>query len=228
MDTTKNPHELKRDTLIAVFNSSPEVFRFNHIKTTVDKKLLSDTEDTSDKMYITSPGGVFPVISIPVSEIMEKVGKKGFNSVNLNIKAYPPSTDPSGLPLPGLGNVITYNGHDPQMSALLLLETDSLTSFFEKRKAPDFQKSFITTYDSNSSSYNYANISNLIQNVVKANPDITDLRMSLVPVLLEVDEQSYSSFYFTNHYLYPSGVTLKKGDGDLEITIVATDLGKKN
>ncbi|MCL1938381.1 MAG: DUF4270 domain-containing protein [Candidatus Azobacteroides sp.] len=213
---------------MAVLNVTKEVVQLNNYKGLNDDHLL---EQNDSMMYLKSPAGIFCEILIPLNEVKQTLGSRKFNNVRLSIEAYPKEDRDYVLNFPGLGTSNTVTQTRPK---LLLIEPDSVKSFFEERKYADGQTSFYTTFDASAYAYTFDNISNVIQNAIDKGVQKDYLSLYLIPVdvsyYLYYDSYSYSSYPVDNgtaHYLLPSAVTLKKGGNQLEIQIIATDLEKK-
>ncbi|MDR0798701.1 MAG: DUF4270 domain-containing protein [Dysgonamonadaceae bacterium] len=196
-----------------------EVRQLNAIRSSNDSELLKD----NDKLYLKAPTGIFAQITIPISDIMQGIGKKKFNSVRLKINADAPG-GPYTLPFPGTGTLTAST-----KAKLLLIEPDSVATFFGKNnKAADFKTTYTTTYTSSTASYDFDNISNLIQQAIDRAKDgqAEDLKLLLIPV--QVDYASSTSYgdydYSTGFSLVPSAITLKKGENKLQIKVIASDL----
>jgi hypothetical protein len=212
-----------KDTIVtnaAALTVTKEVMQLNIFENNHSDELL---KPDPDKMYLKTPAGVFSKIIIPIPEIMKSIGKRKFNSVKLNIGAYAQETRDFTLPLPGTGAFSST-----AKAKLLLIEPDSVKSFFENQKVADSQTTYTTTYSSTTQLYAFNNIANLIQNAITNNPD-KNLELLLIPVQVEY-YTNYSSDldYSTEHYLYPSAVTLKKGGNNLQLRIIASDLEINN
>jgi len=209
----------------AGFTVTKEVVQLNKFENKISDFL---SEDSSDKVFLKSPAGVFTEVTIPIKEIVKGIGKKKFSSVKLSFKAYPRDDRNYLLTFPGLPNDANRNdasGYDPK---LLLIEPDSVTSFFEMKKVADGQTAYTTQFNSSNYSYDFNNIANVVQNAIEKAPD-KDLKLWLIPVLTTWYRDnvygSYDKFdYITSHHLFPSGVTLKKGGDNLKVRVIATDL----
>jgi hypothetical protein len=206
-------------TSSAVLTVTKEVIQLNNIKSSHSEKLL---DPDPEKMYLKTPAGVFSKIIIPVPEIVKGIGKRKFNSVSLKINAYPQPEKKYALPLPGMGVLSSSYS-----SKLLLIEPDSVNTFFEAKKRANSETAFTTIYDASTQSYNFNNIANLIQSAMEKAPEKA-LELLLIPVQVEYITQSngyssYSQDYSTAHYLFPSAATLKKGGNNLQIKIIASD-----
>jgi hypothetical protein len=204
-----------------------EVIQLNSFKNANDAFLL---ENSSDRTYLKSPAGVFTELTIPIRELAKRIGKKKFNSVKLTLNAYPADDDfKYALSFPGLGALSSTSSYT---SKLLLIEPDSVKNFFEQQKVADNQTSYTTSFSSSTYAYDFTNIANVVQNAIDKAPD-KDLQLWVVPVLTTfTSQQTYAGYvsydYSTSHYLYPSGVALKKGGDNLKIRVIATDLEKNN
>ena len=211
----------------ATFSVTKEVIQINSFENKNPSFLL---EDNPEKLYIKSPVGVFTELTIPTKEIIKGIGKKKFSSVRLSLKAYPRNEWNYSLQLPGTQSSlvpISDNSGSGYSSKLLLIEPDSIVNFFEGKKVADGKTSFTAQLNSFTYSYDFNNIANAVQNAIEKAPD-KDLKFWLVPVLTTWFEDQYSSVryidYMTSHYLFPSGLTLKKGGDNLRVRVIATDL----
>jgi len=191
------------------------------------------TQDDLTKTYIKSPAGVCTELTIPIREIVQGIGKKQFSSVSLSLQAYPQDDRPYPLQFPGTSSSLVpslSNSSTGYSAKMLLIEPDSVINFFEMKKVADGKTSFTTIFNASTYTYDFNNISNVVQNAINKAPD-KDLKLWLIPVLTTWVQQTgaYGSYggnidYMTSYYLYPSGVTLKKGDGNMKVRVIATSL----
>ncbi|MDR3341087.1 MAG: DUF4270 domain-containing protein [Candidatus Symbiothrix sp.] len=204
----------------AAWAVTKEVIQLNSFKNTNDAFLL---EDNPDKVYIKTPVGVFTELTIPIQEIIQRIGKKKFSSVNLSLSAYQNESWDYTMQYPGGGQISASNN-----AKMLLIEPDSMKNFFEKQNVANNLTSFSTAFNFSTFTYDFSNIANVVQNAIEKAPD-RDLKLLLVPILTTyTTQQDYSGTseaeYLSSHYLYPSGVALKKGEDNLKIRVIATDL----
>ncbi|GHT09816.1 hypothetical protein FACS189426_09080 [Bacteroidia bacterium] len=216
-DNTADSLVVKPDA--AAFTVTKEVIQLNNFKNTNDSFLL---ENNPEKTYLKSPAGVFTELTIPIREIINGIGKKKFSSVGLTLNAYTKDSWKYSLDFPGTKTSSNYK------SKLLLIEPDSVKNFFEQQKIADNQTSYTTTFNPSTYSYNFSNIANVVQNAIDKAPD-KDLKLWVIPVQTTYTTSSsyYSSGdvdYMTSNYLYPSGVTLKKGGDNMKVRVIASDL----
>lgn len=211
-------------TDFAMLDVTKEVIQMNEYINTEDSKLLNPDPD---KMYIKTPAGLFSKITIPLAEIVDSLGNRKFSNVQLELQAYPKEDTEYAWDFPGTGKKI---GISMAQSKLLLVEKDSLVSFFEQEKVADDASSYYSTLSS--SSYVFKNISTVVQNAIDKTKDgnYKDLELLLIPVSVPYYIQTdayynqYAVDYASNHYLYPSAVTLKKGGDNLKLHIIAVDI----
>ena len=213
----------------ASFAVTKEVIQLNKFENTNPAFL---TKDNPDSTFLKSPAGVYTELTIPIKEIAKGIGKKQFSSVALSLQAYPANDWTYSLQFPGTSSSLVPSLSDNTTgysAKLLLIEPDSVANFFEMKKVADGQTSFTTTFNPSTYTYDFANISNVVQNAINKAPD-KDLKLWLIPVLTTwVQQTDYSGVsanidYLTSQYLYPSGVTLKKGGDNLKVRVIATDL----
>jgi hypothetical protein len=194
-----------------------EVIQINSYKNTNIDYLFRNDSTT----YIKSPAGVFTEVTIPIPEIIQKIGKRQFSSVKLSLSAYPRNEWNYSLNFPGLGGYqavssgIAYN--------LLLIPPDSTKNFFEQQRVANNVTSYMTTFASTAYTYNFNNISNLIRYAIDNKPN-EDLKLWLIPVQSNYTYSSQTGYvdYATSYDLYPSGVALKSNNQ--KIRIIASDL----
>jgi len=214
----------------AAFAVTKEIIQLNKIENKNPDFLY---ENNQDKSFIKSPAGVFTELTIPIKEIMKGIGKKKFSSIKLSLKAFPRDDWKYSLLFPGMTNSpvpVQEGGESGYSSKLLLIEPDSLATFFETKQIANFQTSFTTQFNSANYTYDFNNIANVVQNAIEKAPE-KDLKLLLIPVLTtwvsNMDPYTGNTVkmdYMTSHYLYPSGVSLMKGGDNLKIRVVATDM----
>ncbi|MDR1682890.1 MAG: DUF4270 domain-containing protein [Candidatus Symbiothrix sp.] len=209
------------------FDVTKEVIQINSY-TGNDQKL---TEENADKMYIKTPTGIFSELTIPIEKIRTKVSQQKFSSVKLTLYADPQSEGNFPLDIPGTGKATPMQD---ALSKLLLINAEDndtiINAFFENKQSVDNVTSYLTTFDSGTNTYTFANIANMIQQAMAdmaADPTKTELKVRLIPI--QIMSSTQSSYYGSStteyapaNYLYPSAVTLSKKD--LQIEILSADL----
>jgi len=212
----------------AFFTVTKEIIQLNRFE---NKNPAFLTATDSTKTYLKTPAGVYTELTIPIKEIVKGIGKKTFSSVAISFKAYPPNDWNYSLQFPGMANslVPATSGSTGYSAKLLLIQPDSVANFFEMKKFADGQTTYTTQFNPTTYSYDFTNISNLVQNAIDNAPD-QDLKLWLIPVQTTWVQQTdaygnvSSADYTTSNYLYPSGVTLMTGSDNLKVRVIATDL----
>ncbi|MDR0543634.1 MAG: DUF4270 domain-containing protein [Dysgonamonadaceae bacterium] len=221
-DTTQVDN-YRTDTLVgvAVLDATKEVIQLNEYIGSHDEQLWEVSN--AEKMYVKTPAGIFAQLSIPTSEIKQKIGNRKFSNVRLSIEAEPPGDGQYNWVFPGTAAASKLS---MSQSKLLLIEPDSIKTFFEKQKTADGVTSYFTTFDASAYAYTFSNIANVIQYAIDKNIDPLVLRLVPVEVAYYTASSSYYATtavdYAASHYLFPSAVTLKKDK--LKIYLLAADL----
>ncbi len=197
----------------ALFRSTEEVTQLNKLesKKEDDQKLIDDVSRT----YIKTPSGVITQLEIPLKKIASLTGNGGtFNNVKISLQAETQSDWQYRLPMP---------------STLLLINPDSVKTFFEKARLPENTYSYAASLNSTTLKYDFGNISVLIQNTINdlnnkgINPDDWEpLKLYVMPVELKLLSNTSSSPTITTNYFKPSGVKLKTGADNLKLYITTT------
>ena len=229
---TKEPGEsyLGGDSIMTrylVWGVTKEVIQINsYTHSNMDNLFQSDSTT-----YLQSPAGVFTEITIPIPDIIQKIGKRQFSSVKLSLTALPANDWNYSYSFPGLG----YSTSSTSIaSKLLLIQPDSVKNFFEQQQVADNMTSYTTMFSTSSYTYDFSNISNLIRYAIDNNPN-QDLKLWVIPVKTSFTAStdaygntSYSTAvdFSTSYDLYPTGVALQKNDQS--ISIIASDLQINN
>lgn len=124
--------------------STPEVLQTT--KVTNDKEALTRLVNDESCTYLKSPAGIFTEVTLPIDEITQSHTADSLLSVSINF-----TRENSNISSPYLFDT---------PSAVIMLPTDSLRTFFEEEKSYDYKSSFIVSLSNNS--YQFSNISNLI------------------------------------------------------------------
>ncbi|WP_336535075.1 DUF4270 domain-containing protein [Bacteroides acidifaciens] len=219
------------------FTSTREVVQANRLEN--DSIAIQECIDKSEWTYLKSPAGIFTQVTLPVSEIADKLQGDTLNAVKLGIPIYNQTSDKKfGMSVP---------------RSVLLIRKKYKDTFFKDNKLSDGITSVLFDYSSYTSSfteYTYNNITQLIndcladgereaaekellkgpitlkitdskgQIVDKEVYDITEWekysdwnKVVLIPVLVTKDSSSNSSSQVISiqHDLKPSYARLKGG-----------------
>ena len=113
------------------------------------QSLVNNHEHT----YLKSPAGIFTELTIPVDEILKGHEKDSLNAAKIHLAR--------------LNNLVNskYALDIPQ--TLLLVQKDSLYSFFENKRIADYKTSFLATYNPANNGYTFHNIGSVIKEMKK-------------------------------------------------------------
>lgn len=130
------------------FSGTEEVKQHTTIKN--DEKIADLINDNSCT-YLKTPAGIFTELTLPVEDIMSNHIGDTLNTAKIKIQRINSSVENE------------YALKSP--SNLLMVQKDSLYSFFDKAQIPDDKKSFVSSLSSNT--YTFSNISSLIRDMYK-------------------------------------------------------------
>lgn len=137
---------------LTLFNGTEEILQTTTI--TNDHVAISTLVEDESCTYIKSPSGIFTEVTLPVDEIIKGHENDTINTAKITFNR--------------INNENWSKYSLPASSTLLMLECDSLTTFFEKGNIPNSKRSFLTTYNSSTNSYVFSNIEALIRAMYKA------------------------------------------------------------
>lgn len=136
---------------MASFCATEEVKQNTRLTNTnsIIKQMIEDKTCT----YIKTPASIFTELTLPVLDIVKGHESDTINSAKIVLNAYNQNTDSKyALPAP---------------NTLLMIQKDSLKSFFESGNIADYRSTYLASF-STSNTYTFNNISSLIQTLHKA------------------------------------------------------------
>lgn len=136
----------------SIFGGTEEVLQKTNISQETDKmeELIEDNSCT----YLKTPAGIFTELTLPVDDVISKK----HNTDTLNT---------ARLFIPRINNSNQSEYSLPIPKTLLLVEKDSVESFFNKQKLTDYRSSYLSTYSSVYNGYTFGNISYLITSMYR-------------------------------------------------------------
>ncbi|HOI27500.1 MAG TPA: DUF4270 family protein [Paludibacteraceae bacterium] len=170
----------------------------SHVGLTPYHSSIDDSEDTYTYTY--TPAGVYTEVEIPFKVMVDSVkhyaaetNKVMFNSARLKVWTQ---------------NLGWKTDMDKKPnSEMLLINKDSIISFFDQNKTPDGITSFFALYDSTTASYSF-DMTKAVQMRLSGLSSISD-KMVIVPVSREVTESDYSyNVYSYNQELWITATQL--------------------
>lgn len=166
------------------FDGTEEVLQLNKIENDTEnlKKLAS--KDQEKCTYLKSPAGIFTEVTLPIEDIMKGHEKDTLNTATISFPRL--NNDNEDNP---------YNFATP--STILMVQKDSLQSFFEKSKLADSRTSYTASYSSTGTyknAYTFQNIANLVSAMYKNKGKGKNWnKVVLVPVNVITTTQGYTT-----------------------------------
>lgn len=166
------------------FDGTEEVLQLNKIENDTEnlKKLAS--KDQEKCTYLKSPAGIFTEVTLPIEDIMKGHEKDTLNTATISFPRL--NNDNEDNP---------YNFATP--STILMVQKDSLQSFFEKSKLADNRTSYTASYSNTGTyknAYTFQNIANLVSAMYKNKGKGENWnKVVLVPVNVITTTQGYTT-----------------------------------
>ena len=183
------------------FDGTEEVLQLNKIENdTENLKKLASQEDWT---YLKSPAGIFTEVTLPIDDIMKGHEKDTLNTATISF--------------PRLNNADEDNPYNfATPSTILMVQKDSLQSFFEKSKLADNRTSYTTSYSRTGTyknAYTFQNIANLVSAMYKNKGKSENWnKVVLVPVSIITVTQGYTTVITKiNHDMALASTRLKRG-----------------
>lgn len=184
--TIKAKDGVKDSTAVSIgynrFDGTEEVLQLNKIENdTENMKKLANQENCT---YLKSPAGIFTEVTLPIEDIMKGHEKDTLNTATISF--------------PRLNNADEDNPYNfATPSTILMVQKDSLQSFFEKSKLADSRTSYTASYSSTGTyknAYTFQNIANLVSAMYKNKGKGENWnKVVLVPVNVITTTQGYTT-----------------------------------
>ncbi len=189
------------DSLYNRFDGTEEVLQLNKIENdTVNMKKLANQKNCT---YLKSPAGIFTEVTLPIEDIMKGHEKDTLNTATISF--------------PRLNNEDEDNPYNfATPSTILMVQKDSLQSFFEKSKLADSRTSYTTSYSRTGTyknAYTFQNIANLVSAMYKNKGKGENWnKVVLVPVNIITTAQGHTTVISKiNHDMSLASTRLKRG-----------------
>lgn len=141
----------KKYSIITPFYGTEEVLQGTRL--TNNSNALDKLVDEKECTYIKSPAGIYTEITLPVTDIMKGHEKDSISSARIVLQA--------------LNDKVESNYNLPKPKQLMLIESDSLKTFFEEGHITNNERSYLASYVSSQNNYTFTNISILVQRLYK-------------------------------------------------------------
>ena len=164
------------------FDGTEEVLQLNMIQN--DKESMKQLASQKNWTYLKSPAGIFTEVTLPIDDIMKGHEKDTLNTATISF--------------PRLNNENEDNPYNfATPSTILMVQKDSLKSFFEKSKLADSRTSYTASYSSTGTyknAYTFQNIANLVSAMYKNKGKGENWdKVVLVPVNVITTTQGYTT-----------------------------------
>ena len=166
------------------FDGTEEVLQLNKIENNTENLEKLASQDQKKCTYLKSPAGIFTEVTLPIEDIMKGHEKDTLNTASISF--------------PRLNNKDEDNAYNfATPSTILMVQKDSLQSFFEKSKLADSRTSYTTSYSRTGTyknAYTFQNIANLVSAMYKNKGKGENWnKVVLVPVNVITTTQGYTT-----------------------------------
>lgn len=166
------------------FDGTEEVLQLNKIENDTENLEELASQDQKKCTYLKSPAGIFTEVTLPIDDIMKGHEKDTLNTATISF--------------PRLNNADEDNPYNfATPSTILMVQKDSLQSFFEKSKLADNRTSYTASYSSTGTyknAYTFQNIANLVSAMYKNKGKGENWnKVVLVPVNVITTTQGYTT-----------------------------------
>ena len=134
-------------TASTILTSTEEVLQTTTVEN--DKQTLGKLAADNTCTYLKTPSGLFTEVTLPVDEIMDGHLNDSVNTAKLILTRINSNVNSD------------YNFDSP--TDLLLVQKDSLISFFEQSRLANNKNTYLATYNSVLNNYEFSNISGLVK-----------------------------------------------------------------
>ena len=208
MTTQLNIHYeyVSGDTLfypIRTFSGTEEVLQTTLISN--DKSSIEQLANDDQCTFLKTPAGIFTEVTLPVDDIMKGHESDTITQAKIVFRRMNDYSSISDILL-------------EEPATLLMVEKDSLYSFFENRNVPDNISSYLAYFNKTYNSYTFNNISNLVTRMYKR-ADRSESWNKVVLIPVEVTSTTSSS---------SSSTSIANIDHQMLITSIRLVGGKNN
>ena len=166
------------------FDGTEEVLQLNKIENDTKNLEQLANQNQQNWTYLKSPAGIFTEVTLPIEDIMKGHEKDTLNTASISF--------------PRLNNKDEDNAYNfATPSTILMVQKDSLQSFFEKSKLADNRTSYTASYSNTGSyknAYTFQNIANLVSAMYKNKGKGENWnKVVLVPVNVITTTQGYTT-----------------------------------
>ncbi len=187
------------------FNSSEEVLQTTHITNSNHniESLVADNTCT----YLKAPAGIYTEVTLPVEEIMNGHENDSITSARI---VFSRMNEKSGYS--------DYVLEEP--TKLLMVERDSIYSFFENNSIPNNKTSFLASFNSTYKTYTFNNLSSLISHKwARKGKTLNWDKVVLIPVQVETTGSTTTTVSTVSNEMSLSSVRLVGGSENKHLPV---------
>ncbi len=201
-------HSIKNDSVYSAytaFTSTEEVLQTNHITNSNSniQKLVDDKTCT----YLKAPAGIYTEVTLPIEEIKKGHENDTITSARIVFSRMNEKSRYSDVVL-------------EEPTNLLMVERDSLYTFFENNSVPNNKTSFIATFNSKYKTYTFNNLSSLVNHKwARKGKNANWNKVVLIPVQVETSGSSTSTISTVSNEMSISSVRLVGGSENKHLPV---------
>lgn len=190
------------DTIIKeklIFPANKEITSVTHINHPTT--LSTSITDIDSIVYVHSPAGIFPKISIPFDRIIERVPSSSYNTIN-------------HIHLIAEAAILDDNSTYSEPSTLLLIREQDIEKFFAQSLFPATSigiYAFLGTYNSTSKSYTFTSMADYFRMILKNEGDDANTLNDFVLVPVKTITNRSGTITSLRHLYNPRGIRLRSG-----------------
>ncbi len=201
-------HSVKNDSVYSgytAFTSTEEVLQTNHI--TNSNSNIQELVDDNTCTYLKAPAGIYTEVTLPVDEIKNGHVNDSITSARIVFSRMNEKSRYSDIVL-------------EEPTNLLMVERDSLYTFFENNSVPNNKTSFIATFNSKYKTYTFNNLSSLINYKWEhKGQSVNWNKVVLIPVQVETSGSTTSTISTVSNEMSISSVRLVGGSENKHLPV---------
>lgn len=210
-------HYTRNDTTFVrnqVFNATEEVLQTTHITNNEAQIASLVAKDTCT--YLKTPAGIYTEVTLPIEKIKNGHEKDTLTSARIVFNRMNETSNYSDIVL-------------EEPTTLLMVERDSLYSFFERNGVPNNKTSYLATFSSTYKTYTFNNISTLVNHMWSRRYQTKDWdKVVLIPVQVETTGTSTTTVSSISNEMNINSVRLVGGSNNKHQPVRISIIYNKN
>ncbi len=201
-------HSTRNDSVFTgttTFNSTEEVLQTNHI--TNSSQNIQEMVDDNTCTYLKAPAGIYTEVTLPIDEIKLGHTNDTITSARIVFSRMNEKSRYSDIVL-------------EEPTRLLMIERDSIYSFFETNSVPNNKTSFLASFNSKYKTYTFNNLSSLINHKwARKGKSVNWDKVVLIPVQVETAGSSTTTVSTVSNEMSISSVRLVGGSENKHLPV---------